>query len=281
MDEGRNNHGGGDAKDTSRAERGVREPSKGKEIFRGASDPELAGALAAKGAGATGGSVDRPTQRAMSVQGWFGAPFPFAVGLTSLGAAAALAAVHAQQRARAGSDESLLREVGVVIIWGVVGTVIGFVALKCVAAWWKRPVGDARLAAVRMFAATGLFMLVANMGIAPTGWSMLDRPAALGLATLAYLAVVWASFRLTREVAMAVLFAHALAWLGVYGASRLAPRLWREGGSVSAPATDAPFEPPHAPAAPGAPVSKPPEVPQSPTSEPSSPSPTGDGIEKS
>ncbi len=218
------------------------EPSRAKEIFRAGSG-ERASEAPNIGAGA----------KPVSSPGWFGASFPLAAGLTGLGAAAALAAVHAQQRARGGSEESLAREVGLVLVWGTVGTLLGFLAVKGVAMWRKRPVGDTRLALSRMFAATGLFMLVLNMGIAPTGWGMLDRPVSMGLATAVYLVIVWASFRLSREDAMAVLFAHALLWLGVYGAAELAPRVWGEHVAATTPAPESSFEPPHAPAESGAP----------------------------
>lgn len=214
-----------------------REPSKGKALFGGADDAE------------SGGKERTPAARAVSEPGWFGVPFLFAVGLTSLGAAVALAAVHAQRRIRGGSDESLM-SVGVwALVWGVVGSLIGFGAIRCVASYHHRAVGDARLAAARMFAATGLFMLVANMGFAPTGWTMVDRPVSLGLATLVYLAVVWASFRLPRDLVMSVLYTHAIAWIVVFGAARWAPALWR--GEARAATTESPrFEPPDVPAAP-------------------------------
>ncbi len=235
-----------------------REPSKAREVFRA-------------GSGERKGEAQpvAPATKAMSSEGWFGTPFTLAVGLTALGAAGALAAVHAQQRARAGAvDVSITGSVVQVLLWGVVGSLLGFAALKGVAMWRKRAIGDARLALVRMFAATGLFMLVLNMGIAPTGWWMVDRPIGLGTATAVYLAVVWASFRLSREDAMAVLFAHALAWVGVYGAARVAPRLWREPAAErAAPVEGRTFEPPHAPAGPE--PAKPEPTPPPPETSPS------------
>ncbi|MGD9693068.1 MAG: hypothetical protein AB7G17_09795 [Phycisphaerales bacterium] len=219
----------------------AREPSKAKEVFRAGSGEKKAGEK-------TSGARD---ETPMASGGWFGWPFTLAVGVTSLGAAAALAAVHAQERARAGADASILQSVGWVLGWGLVGLVMGFVAVKGVAVWRKRRVGEARLVAVRMFAATGLFLLVVNMGIAPTGWWVVDRPMALGIATAVYLSVVWVTFRLTREDAMAVLITHALLWLGVYGAVRYGPRLMRESEPEPAPQVAPTFEPPHAPASPG------------------------------
>lgn len=180
--------------------------------------------------------------------------FPLAVGLTATLTAAALSGVHAENAAHAGaggrgSAPTWWQASFGIVLWAPISAALGVAALKLVAtAVLHRPLGDVRLAAARMFAATGLFYLALNLGMSPSGIEILDRVLTLILAGGVYLGVVWGSFRLSADGAMKVFGAHASAWV-------LAQLLWLVvplvfgGGSKQSDAR-APAPPAATPAAP-------------------------------
>lgn len=149
---------------------------------------------------------------AISMPGWFGWQFHLGVGVMALGAAAARAAVLAKTPrpdAPSGWAPPWLLGAGGVLLWGVALAGLGYVALRVLALWLRRPLGDSRLGAARMLTAVGLFELSRRIGWAPFGVSVLDWGFVFSLSLGAYLGAVACTFRLKRDDLLLLLGAHA------------------------------------------------------------------------
>lgn len=126
------------------------------------------------------------------------------IGAVSLVAALVLAAVYAP---RAPVGHALL-----VIYNGLLHTGTGVAALLVGGVFLERRFGSVELAAARMFAAVGAFLLVFHLPIDLLTDAKLEEVV---LGTLAYLLVVWLSFQLSRTALMVVVGAHFGLWFVV------------------------------------------------------------------
>lgn len=197
-------------------------PSEGPEAPkpRGLEEPPpvASGASPAAGPADEAVAADDEVGVPLSREGFAGWQFLAGAGVAAMGVAAVLAGIQAERLAHQGGAQGPAprwwEAAGAALLWTPITAGLGYLGLALVGvASLERPVGDRRLALTRMFLASALFHLVINLGIAPTGVTMLDRVLALVLAGGVALGVMTLAFRLTADAAMKVFGGVAALWV--------------------------------------------------------------------
>ncbi len=223
-------------------------PSEGPEAPkpRGLQEapPIAAGAAPAAGPASEVDAEEDAAGVPLSREGFAGWQFLAGAGVAAMGAAAVLAGIQAERLAHEvgaqGPAPRWWEAAGAALLWTPVTAGLGYLGLALVGvASLERPVGDRRLALARMFLASALFHLVINLGIAPTGVTMVDRVLALVLAGGVALGVITLAFRLTADAAMEVFGGVAALWVLVRLAWAIVPLVFG-GPSTPSPAVPSP-----------------------------------------
>lgn len=184
----------------------------------------------------------------LSRPGWLTWQVLATIGGTTLVTAAVLAAVEASRLPRPENPGWAPRGLVAafrVLLSGPFYALLGVAALWIASLSLKRKLGDKRLAGARMFAAVGVFWLIVTIGPLVIGVALLEW--IIGAA--AYILIVWASFRLSRNNAILVGALHLALWGVVMGLFWAVPKLTAEKEPAPPPAAASPELIP--PAAPG------------------------------
>lgn len=197
-------------------------PSEGPEAPKphGLEEPPPIAASASPAAApaAEAGGVEDEAGVPLSREGFAGWQFLAGAGVAAMGAAALLGGIQAERLAHEvgaqGPAPRWWEAAGAALLWTPITAGLGYLGLALVGvASLERPVGDRRLALARMLLASALFHLVINLGIAPTGVTMLDRVLALVLAGGVALGAITLAFRLSADAAMKVFGGVAALWV--------------------------------------------------------------------